>query len=254
MDERQIIACLDIKDGQVVKGVNFINLREVGDPLELGAYYERDGADELAMLDITATVEGRKTFFDLVSRMRSAVSLPITVGGGIRSADDAARLFDSGASKVSVSSQAVAEPALIDALAERFGSERIVLAVDARRSGEDSWTVVVRGGREESGRDCCAWIAEASERGAGQILLTSMDCDGAKGGYDLALYQAACRATPLPIIASGGAGTMAHFVDVFTQTGVSAALGASIFHFHDIEIPKLKIFLQQCGIPMRTRM
>ncbi len=254
MDEKRIIACLDIKDGLVVKGVNFVNLKEAGDPLALGQYYQESGADELAMLDITATVEGRKTFAELVTRMRSVVSFPITVGGGIKCVAEAQRLFDSGATKVSISSQAVLTPSLIDDLARTFGSERIVCAIDVRREAEGRWKVVTRGGREETPLECLMWAEEAQRRGAGEILLTSMDCDGAKGGYDIELYQAVCSVLSIPVIASGGAGTMAHFVDVFTKTGVSAALGASIFHFHDVEIPKLKIFLQQCGIPMRMQM
>lgn len=253
MDEKRIIACLDIKDGSVVKGVNFINLKEVGDPLELGVYYETSGADELAMLDITATVEGRATFASLVEAMRARVEIPITVGGGIKSVEDASRLFDSGASKVSVGSQAILTPPLIDDLAHRFGSERIICAIDVKRSPDGRWGVVSRGGRTETGRDCIAWASEVASRGAGEILLTSMDCDGAKNGFDIPLYRAVCEAVEIPITASGGAGKMAHFAEVFTETGVSAALGASIFHFREVEIATLKIFLSQCGIPMRNR-
>ncbi len=253
MDEKRIIACLDIKDGAVVKGVNFVNLKEVGDPLELGAMYERSGADELAMLDITATVEGRATFASLLEAMRAHVGMPITVGGGIKSVDDAARLFDCGASKVSVGSQAILTPALLSDLSHAFGSERIICAIDVKRTPDLRWRVVSRGGRSETRLDCIAWAREVASRGAGEILLTSMDCDGEKGGFDIALYQAVGEAVEIPITASGGAGKMEHFAEVFKETAVSAALGASIFHFREVEIATLKIFLSQCGIPMRNR-
>ncbi|MCK9548902.1 MAG: imidazole glycerol phosphate synthase subunit HisF [Sphaerochaeta sp.] len=253
MDEKRIIACLDIKDGMVVKGVNFVNLKEVGDPLDLGSAYDQGGADELAMLDITATVEGRRTFASLVTSMRQVVTIPITVGGGIRSLDDAKRLFDSGADKVSVASQAILTPSLIDDLARTFSSAQIVCAIDVKRSPDNGYQVVSRGGRSETDWECVAWAREVAARGAGEILLTSMDCDGAKEGFDIELYRTVTSAVTIPVTASGGAGTMAHFAEVFTQGGVSAALGASIFHFHEVEIATLKIFLTQCGIPMRNR-
>lgn len=252
MDKGRIIPCLDIREGKVVKGVNFLNIREVGDPLELAKFYDTSEADELVMLDIAATVEGRPVFTELVATIAKEVSLPITVGGGVRSVDDAQSLFDSGASKVSVSSQAVAEPSLIDALATRFGTDRIVCAIDVKRRGEGSWTVVTRGGSSDSGLDVFDWATEVVKRGAGEILLTSMDTDGVRQGYDIELYRQVGEAIDVPLIASGGAGTMAHFEEVFTKTGVSGALGASIFHFREVEIPKLKIFLSQCGIPMRS--
>jgi cyclase len=254
MDEKRIIACLDIKDGAVVKGVGFTNLRHAGDPILLAQQYDRDGADELVLLDIGATVENRGPMLTLVEELAGRIEIPITVGGGIRSSEDASSLLKRGASKVSISSKAVEEPSLIRALADEFGPQRIVCAIDAKRRADGrSWEVVTRGGRHATGLDCIQWVVEVAQLGAGEILLTSMDSDGAKSGYDLALYQAVCKAVNLPIIASGGAGTMAHFAEVFTESGVAGALGASIFHFQEVEIPKLKIFLTQCGIPMRNR-
>lgn len=254
MDKKRIIACLDIKDGAVVKGVGFTNLRHAGDPILLAEQYDRDGADELVLLDIGATVEKRGPMLTLVEELADRIEIPITVGGGVASIDDASALLARGASKVSVSSRAVEEPSLIRELADKFGSQRIVCAIDAkRRTDGSSWEVVTRGGRHATGLDCIEWVVQVTELGAGEILLTSMDSDGAKSGYDLALYQAVCKAIDLPIIASGGAGTMDHFAEVFTKSGVAGALGASIFHFQEVEIPKLKIFLAQYGIPMRNR-
>ncbi len=252
MDKRRIIPCLDIRDNQVVKGVNFENIREVGDPCVLAASYSEAGADELMLLDITATAEGRVAFTSLVSQIAEVVSIPITVGGGIQSVDAAKALLDSGARRISVSSHAVANPSLIDALVKELGSEKVVCAIDAQRE-EDSWQVVTRGGKHRSGKELLGWATEVSERGAGELLITSMAADGVRGGFDLALYQAVESMVSTPLIASGGAGSMEHFATVFQETGVSAALGASIFHFGVVNIAKLKHFLLQCDIPILHR-
>lgn len=255
---KRIIPCLDIKEGRTVKGINFVDLRDAGDPVELGAFYAACGADELVFLDITATVEGRSTFSSLVEKIARRIDIPFTVGGGIRTDSDVDVLLSSGADKISVNSAAVRDPGLLDRLARRYGSQCVVCAVDARRSdrfslpdGRTGWEVYLDGGRTPTGIDVLDWIREATSRGAGEILLTSMDCDGTKNGFDLELTREAGRACSVPVIASGGAGTMEHFLDVFSNGGADAALAASIFHFHEVDMNQLKIFLHEHGIVVR---
>ncbi len=247
---KRIIPCLDVKDGQTVKGVRFVELREAGDPVVLGKRYAEMGADELTFLDISATVEERSTFAQLVQRIAAGINIPFTVGGGIRSDEDVARLLDAGADKVTVNSAAVAKPGLIDRLASRFGSQCVVLAVDARFNGR-IWTVVTHGGRQDTGKDCLTWIDEAVSRGAGEILLTSMDHDGTKNGFALDLTRNVSERCAVPVIASGGAGQPSHFLDVFREGKADAALAASIFHFGEVAIPDLKNYLKDKGIEVR---
>ncbi|TAH56712.1 MAG: imidazole glycerol phosphate synthase subunit HisF [Sphaerochaeta sp.] len=247
MNRKRIIACLDVKDGRVVKGVNFVGLSDAGDPIGLARHYSELGIDELVLLDITATVEKRKTFVDLVRGVSEGISVPLTVGGGIASVEDAKALLEAGAAKVSINSMAVRDPSLIVAIANAVGSERLVVAIDAKEG-----RVAVQGGRVVTDRKVVDWAKEVERLGAGEILLTSMDHDGVKEGYDIALTKAVAAAVSIPVIASGGAGTMEHFARVFEETGVSGALGASVFHFGTIDIPKLKIFLAQRGITTST--
>lgn len=247
MNGKRIIACLDVKDGRVVKGVNFVGLSDAGDPIGLARHYSELGIDELVLLDITATVEKRKTFIDLVRGVSEGISVPLTVGGGIASVEDAKALLEAGAAKVSINSMAVRDPSLIVAIANAVGSERLVVAIDAKEG-----RVAVQGGRVVTDRKVVDWAKEVERLGAGEILLTSMDHDGVKEGYDIALTKAVAAAVSIPVIASGGAGTMEHFARVFEETGVSGALGASVFHFGTIDIPKLKIFLAQRGITTST--
>jgi cyclase len=247
MNRKRIIACLDVKDGRVVKGVNFVGLSDAGDPIGLARHYSELGIDELVLLDITATVEKRKTFIDLVRGISEGISVPLTVGGGIASVEDAKALLEAGAAKVSINSMAVRDPSLIAAIANAVGSERLVVAIDAKEG-----RVAVQGGRVVTDRKVVDWAKEVERLGAGEILLTSMDHDGVKEGYDIALTKAVAAAVSIPVIASGGAGTMEHFARVFEETGVSGALGASVFHFGTIDIPKLKIFLAQRGITTST--
>ena len=247
---KRIIPCLDIKDGQTVKGTNFVNLRQAGDPVELASIYSRQGADELVFLDITASFEGRKTFVELVRRIAEHISIPFTVGGGIHELDDVARLLDAGADKVSVNSAALRHPDLIDEIALHFGSQVCVLAVDAKCTG-GMWRCYLNGGRVEAGRELMDWTHEAQERGAGEVLFTSMNHDGVKAGYaNEALYQLSSTLS-IPIIASGGAGQMEHFRDVFMVGKADAALAASVFHFGEIKIPELKSYLCARGVPVR---
>ena len=247
MNRKRIIACLDVKDGRVVKGVNFVGLSDAGDPIGLARHYSELGIDELVLLDITATVEKRKTFIDLVRGVSEGISVPLTVGGGIASVEDAKALLEAGAAKVSINSMAVRDPSLIVAIANAVGSERLVVAIDAKEG-----RVAVQGGRVVTDRKVVDWAKEVERLGAGEILLTSMDHDGVKEGYDIALTKAVAAAVSIPVIASGGAGTMEHFARVFEETGVSGTLGASVFHFGTIDIPKLKIFLAQRGITTST--
>jgi len=247
MNGKRIIACLDVKDGRVVKGVNFVGLSDAGDPIGFARHYSELGIDELVLLDITATVEKRKTFVDLVRGVSEGISVPLTVGGGIASVEDAKALLEAGAAKVSINSMAVRDPSLIAAIANAVGSERVVVAIDAKEG-----RVAVQGGRVVTDRKVVDWAKEVERLGAGEILLTSMDHDGVKEGYDIALTKAVAAAVSIPVIASGGAGTMEHFARVFEETGVSGALGASVFHFGTIDIPKLKIFLAQRGITTST--
>jgi len=247
---KRIIPCLDIKDGRVVKGVNFVNLRDAGDPVEQARLYDEQGADELVFLDISATHEGRKTTLELVSRVAETVFMPLAVGGGIREVDDMRNLLLAGADKVSVNSAAVRRPELLSEGAMRFGAQCIVLAIDARRSGS-SWEVYVNGGRMPTGIDAIEWAVRGVELGAGEILLTSMDSDGTLAGYDLSLTRRIAESVSVPVIASGGAGLPAHFADVLTEGKADAALAASLFHDGKLKIPELKRELQGRGVPVR---
>jgi len=242
---------LDIKDGQTVKGINFVNIQEVGDPVELGARYADQGADELCFLDITATHEGRKTFVDLVKRIAKHINIPFTVGGGISELSDAEKLLSAGADKISINSSAVRNPKLIDELALNFGSQFVVVAIDARDDGQDHWTVTVNGGRIPTDKELFSWSKEAEDRGAGEILFTSMNHDGTKNGFANNQLSKMADRLKIPIIASGGAGAKEHFVDVFTKGKADAGLAASIFHYNEIPIPVLKNYLKQNGIVVR---
>jgi imidazole glycerol-phosphate synthase subunit HisF len=248
---KRIIPCLDIKDGRTVKGTNFVNLRDAGDPVELGAEYAAQGADELVFLDITATVDERKTLIDLVRRVARVVNIPFTVGGGISSVADVSALLNAGADKISINSSAVRNPDLIDQLALEFGSQCVIVAIDTRNLADGSGYVHTHGGRKPTERLTIDWAREVENRGAGEILLTSMDTDGTKAGFALDLTAQISGAANIPVIASGGAGTMAHFAEVFTTGKADAGLAASIFHFHEIGIPALKRYLAGQGIPMR---
>jgi cyclase len=247
---KRIIPCLDVKDGKTVKGVNFENLRDAGDPVELGTLYSQQGADELVFLDITATLEKRGTLVELVRKVAANINIPFTIGGGISSIEDVSACLNAGADKVSINSSAVKNPALIDSLAREFGSQCIVVAIDTRNSqGID--LVHTHGGTKATTIQTIPWAKEVQERGAGEILLTSMDHDGTKAGFANVLTSAISRQLQIPIIASGGAGNMQHFVDVFTQGAADAALAASIFHFKEIEIPILKQWLSDKGVSIR---
>lgn len=249
---KRIIPCLDIKDGRVVKGVNFVNLRDAGDPVEQARLYDEQGADELVFLDISATHEGRKTTLELVSRVAETVFMPLTVGGGIRTVDDMRDLLLAGADKVSVNSAAVRRPELLSEGAARFGAQCIVLAIDARRrENAPGWEVFVNGGRVPAGIDALAWAARGVELGAGEILLTSMDADGTLAGYNIELTRTIAEAVSVPVIASGGAGTIAHFAEVLTEGKADAALAASLFHDGKLRIAELKKALQGWGVPVR---
>jgi len=249
---KRVIPCLDVDGGRVVKGVEFVDIRDAGDPVELAAHYDREGADELVFLDITATHERRETIVALARRTADEVFVPFTIGGGIRSVADAQAVLDAGADKVSINSAALARPELVDELAKVFGTQCVVLAVDARARPENTgWEAYVAGGREPSGRDVVRWIGEAVERGAGEILLTSMDRDGTSDGYDLALTRAVSEAVDVPVIASGGAGELGHLAQALAA-GADAALCASIFHYGRHTIGEAKAFLTEAGIPVRT--
>lgn len=247
---KRIIPCLDIRNGKTVKGINFENVIDVGDPVELGARYAREGADELVYLDITATHEGRKLFADLVGRIAEHLNIPFTVGGGIDSLADAEILLSAGADKVSVNSSVVRDPGLIDRIAGGFGSQFVVVAIDARWDG-DRWTVYVNGGRIPTERELFSWAREAQERGAGEILFTSMNHDGTKNGYACQALRTLSGQLSIPVIASGGAGSEDHFVEVFREGEADAALAASIFHYNEIPIPKLKAYLRKNQIIVR---
>lgn len=255
---KRIIPCLDIKDGRTVKGINFLSLKDAGDPVENAARYSDEGADELVFLDITATVEGRDTLIKLVRRIADRINIPFTVGGGIRTSDDVARVLDNGADKISINSRAVRSPALISELSHRFGSQCVVCAVDIRRNPvfdakeSEGWEVYVDGGRTPTGLEALSWVKEAESRGCGEILLTSMDSDGTKAGFAEDITSRVSRAVNIPVIASGGAGKIEHFKDVFTKGCADAALAASIFHYHEIGIRDLKMYLQNNGIPVRV--
>ncbi len=248
---KRIIACLDIKDGRTVKGVNFEHIRDAGDPVELGALYAAQGADELVFLDITATHERRKTLSQLVNKIAHHINIPFTVGGGIVSIDDVSVLLQNGADKISVNTSAFKQPTLIKELAKEFGSQCVVLAIDTKKEADDNWYVYLNGGRVKTNMLCFDWAKQAVDLGAGEILLTSMNNDGTKQGFALDITQQLSVNLPVPIIASGGAGKMEHFSDVFQLAGADAALAASIFHFKEIAIPELKQFLAEKGIAMR---
>lgn len=250
---KRIIPCLDVKNGRVVKGVNFVGLRDAGDPVELAKAYSKAGADEIVFLDITATHENRDTIADVVRRTCREVFVPVTVGGGIRTVDDFKDILRAGADKISVNSAAVKNPDLIGQAAERYGSQCVVVAIDARQSDktESGFEVYTAGGRNPTGLDAVAWAREVYQRGAGEILLTSMDRDGTKSGFDLKLTELVCKAAPIPVIASGGCGSLAHFSDVFEQTGADAALAAALFHYGELTISEVKAHLADRGIPVR---
>ncbi len=246
----RVIPCLDVKDGRVVKGVNFVSLRDAGDPVEQAAVYDAAGADELTFLDITASHEKRDTILDVVSRTASRIFLPLTVGGGVRSTDDMRRLLLAGADKCSMNSAAVARPALVGEAAARFGSQCVVVAVDARADGRGGWEVFTHGGRTGTGRDAVAWCREVVGAGAGEILLTSMDRDGTGQGFDLDLLRAVCGAVRVPVVASGGVGTLGHFVEG-AEAGASGLLAASVFHFGQFTVAAVKQALRDAGQPVR---
>ncbi len=247
---KRIIPCLDIKNGTTVKGTNFVNLREAGDPVELGRAYSEQGADELVFLDITASHEGRKTFTDLVKRVAANISIPFTVGGGINEIKDVDRLLNAGADKVSINSSAIRNPQLINDIAKNFGSQVCVVAIDAKQQN-DIWKCYLNGGRIETDKELISWAKEAADRGAGEILFTSMNHDGVKSGYANETLALLSESLPIPIIASGGAGAMEHFKDTFTLGKADAALAASVFHFGEIKISELKDYLCAQGITVR---
>lgn len=249
---KRIIPCLDVKDGKVVKGVNFVGLKELGDPVEYARKYYEQGADELVFLDITATHEGRKTMKAMVESVAREIYIPFTVGGGIRTIEDIRTILLAGADKVSLNSAAVSNPDLIRQGAEMFGNQCIVLAVDAKmRPDRSGWNVVVHGGRIDTGKDVLEWVKEGVRLGAGEILLTSMDADGTKEGFDLALCKAVREAVNVPVIASGGCGSLAHFFDVFEQDGADAALAASLFHYDELTVQDVKAYLEKKGVLVR---
>jgi imidazole glycerol-phosphate synthase subunit HisF len=250
MLKKRIIPCLDIRDGRTVKGINFVDIRDAGDPVELARSYQVQGADELVFLDITATVENRGTLIRLVEQIAAEISIPFTVGGGLREVADVEALLAAGADKVSINSSAVARPTFLTELADNFGSQCVVLAIDTNLVDSD-WQVFTHGGRKPTGRDTFAWAQEAQERGAGEILLTSMAHDGTKQGFAIELTSKVSALLSIPVIASGGAGNAQHFAEVFTQGQADAALAASIFHFGEVPIPGLKAFLRTQNIPIR---
>lgn len=252
MFAKRIIPCLDVNRGRVVKGVNFVNLRDAGDPVEVAKIYNEAGADELVFLDITATHEGRGTVVDMVRRVAETVFIPFTVGGGISTVDDFRELLCEGADKISINSSAIRNPRLICDAADKFGSQCVVVAIDAKRRSDNSgWNVYINGGRIDTGLDAVTWARIADKLGAGEILLTSMDCDGTKSGYDIELTRAVSEAVSIPVIASGGAGNMEHFKDALTVGKADAALAASLFHFREVEIYDLKKYLAENGVSVR---
>lgn len=253
MFTKRIIPCLDVHNGRVVKGVNFVNLRDAGDPVEIAAAYDKAGADELVFLDITASSDARATVVDMVRRVAEQVFIPFTVGGGIRTVEDFKALLREGADKISVNSAAISNPQLIADAVEKFGSQCVVVAIDARRrtDGAEGWTVYKNGGRIDAGLDAVEWARKAQELGAGEILLTSMDCDGTKAGYDIPLTRAIAQNVSIPVIASGGAGKMEHFKEALTDGMADAALAASLFHYKELEIGQVKEYLQKEGVAVR---
>lgn len=251
MHTKRIIPCLDVNNGRVVKGVNFVNLRDAGDPVEIASFYNRAMADEIVFLDITASSDARNIMLDVVARTAEQVFIPLTVGGGIRTIEDFRRILSAGADKISVNSAALNRPELINEAAEKFGNQCVVVAIDAKRRDAGGFDVYLNGGRVNTGRDAVEWAVEAERRGAGEILLTSMDCDGTKAGYDIELTRAVSDAVSIPVIASGGAGNMEHFAQALTEGRAEAALAASLFHYREMEILDLKHYLADRGIPVR---
>lgn len=248
---KRIIPCLDVRDGMVVKGINFVGIKEVGDPVECAIEYNKQGADEIVFLDITATHEGRGTMLDVVKRTAKNVFIPLTVGGGIRSADDFRDLLLAGADKVSVNSAAIKNPSIISEAASRFGNQCVVVAIDGKKVAENKYNVYVNGGRIDTGLDVVQWAIEAEKLGAGEILLTSMDADGTKQGFDLDMLNAVCSVVNIPVIASGGCGELAHFTEMFQKTSADAALAASIFHYGELTVNQVKMELKNNNLPVR---
>lgn len=248
---KRIIPCLDVDKGRVVKGVNFVNLIDAGDPVEIASVYDKEGADEIVFLDITASSEDRNIILDVVKKTAETVFMPLTVGGGVRSLEDIRKLLENGADKVSINTAAVKNPSLVESAAIRFGSSTIVVAIDAKKVGENKWEVYIHGGRTPAGIDAVEWAKAVESLGAGEILLTSMDKDGTKSGYDIELTKAVSEAVKIPVIASGGAGKVQHFYEAFEYGKADACLAASIFHFKEIEISELKNFLKNKGINVR---
>ena len=248
---KRVIPCLDIADGRVVKGVNFVNLRDAGDPVEVARRYDAEGADELAFLDIRASVEKRSLLYAMIERVADQVFIPLTVGGGVNAVDDVRALLNAGADKVSINTAAVKTPELIDEAAGRYGSQCIVAAIDAKKYAVDAWQVYIHGGRTPTGIDAVEWAAELAERGAGEILLTSMDRDGARSGFDLKLTRAVCDAVDVPVIASGGVGSLAHLVEGIVEGGADAVLAASIFHYGEYTVGQAKAAMRAAGIEIR---
>ena len=251
-DLKRVIPCLDVDRGRVVKGTNFVDIKDAGDPVELASRYDSGGADELVFLDITASHEERDTIVELARRVADEVFIPFTIGGGIRSVEDAQAVLDAGADKVAVNSAALARPGLIAEMAENFGSQCVVIAIDARKDPDGRYEVFLNGGRRETGRDAIGWAIEASRLGAGEVLLTSMDRDGTNIGYEIELTRAVAEATDVPVIASGGAGELSHLVDAITQGRADAVLCASIFHYSEYTVEEAKVFMAANGVPVRT--
>jgi cyclase len=248
---KRIIPCFDVTDGRVVKGVSFVELRDAGDPIELAAKYDAAGADELVFLDITASSDGRQSVYDMIAKTADQVFIPLTVGGGVRSGQDIRMMLESGADKVAMNTAAVERPDLISEGSHRFGAQCIVVSVDAKKTGKDKWEIYTHGGRKPTGRDAVEWAQEAVERGAGELLVTSMDTDGHQSGYDIPMLRAIRDAVQVPIVASGGAGEPEHLYDALMDGGADAVLAASIFHFDKYDIPFLKSYLRERGVPMR---
>lgn len=248
---KRVIPCMDVNNGRVVKGVNFVDLRDAGDPVEMAEFYDGQGADEVIFLDITATSDDRATTVELASRAASELAIPYTVGGGFRDVAGMRRMVAAGADKVSVNSAAVKDPELITRASLAFGSQAVICAIDAKRTGYDKWEVYVAGGRKATGIDAVEWAQEAARRGAGEILLTSMDCDGCQDGFDIPLTRAVARAVPIPVIASGGAGTLDHFAEGIIEGEADAVLAASVFHFGTFTVRQVKEHMAKCGIPVR---
>lgn len=249
---KRIIPCLDIKDGRVVKGINFVNLRDAGDPVETASAYDKAGADELVFLDITASSDAREIKAELVRKISEAIFIPFTVGGGIRTIDDFKAILREGADKVAVNSAAIMDPTLISRAADKFGSQCVVVAIDAKRKPDGYWSIFKNGGRIDMGIDALKWAEQAVKLGAGELLVTSMDCDGTKDGYDMELTRRISELVGVPVIASGGAGTMQHFKDVLTDGKADAALAATLFHYKEMEIKDLKAYLLKEGVPVRV--